>query len=540
MKKIASFLFLLASCFKGESQNFQYLNASNGNPEFFTDSDTNMFMIHGNRIAKLNKSFNPVWVKTYGSITFKSILLTKTGSMYFIAGEYPHSPSTTIGKIEANGVISWMKSTSGMTISVAGSTVSSATINCNSIYMNSANNLLLAGAISGPGNALLAKMDTLGNLLMTRTFSLSTSYNERMWVSSMNILNESSGIINLVSLGGPDCLGCGNRVLLQTHLYSDLVDTVVFARESVLASSGYKCSSGLSFGFYRSKTRSDVYYVFGSAWASPSSGCSTSIPGQARLGKFTMSGDLWSRAYRWNRAYVTEERKFDEDERGNIFTVIDDRGSSNNGVYNSGIVKFDSSGNYNGKSTKYFNGYNGFLSYTLDERANVIHYNRTFLNVVGGGFPNDPVTTETITPGLTWACSAMDTVTKMGSWTAPFNTIAIPKQFKVTSMVMANLSPTIATVPGFSLSQNLCLYMNVEEQKQQEAGIIYPNPTRDKLFIKNINSEITAISLFNVTGTLMPVKMNNSELDLSDCPPGIYFLRIETDSGTMTKKIMKE
>jgi hypothetical protein len=528
MKKISLFLFLLASCLSGEAQNFQYLNASNGNPEFFTDSDTNMFMIHGNRIAKLNKNFSPVWVKTYGSMAFRSILLTKTGSMYFIAG-------TKIGKIEADGNIAWMRSTAGMTMSVEGLAMSPVTMSCNSLYMNSANNLLVAGAISGPGNAVLAKMDTLGNFLKASTFSLTHSYSPSMRISSLNILNESSGVINLVFVGNPLCFEC-THASLQTYAYSDLADTMLLAKESTLAHGGQYCSSNFSFRFYRSKTRSDVYYVFGNAFAGPPVfGCNTYLPDQGRLAKFTMTGDLWSRAYRANENQTTEARRFDEDERGNIFTVI--------GHYNSsysGVVKFDSSGNYNGKWTKYFSGYYPNTSSALDERVNAIHYNRTLLNVVGGGFPNDPVTTETITPGLTWACSVTDTITNMGSWAAPFNTIAIPKQFKVTSMVMASLSTAVTTVPGFSLSQNFCIFIDVPEQKQQEAGVIYPNPTSDRVFIKNLDAGITAFSLFNLTGARVPLKTNNSELDLSDCPPGIYFLRIETNSGTMTKKIMKE
>ncbi|MGZ4091337.1 MAG: hypothetical protein ACXVNO_11495, partial [Bacteroidia bacterium] len=86
MKRQFVMLFLLftAFCF---SQNFPYLNASTGNPNFFTDSDTNMYMIHGNRLAKMDKNFNPIWVNTYGSLSLKNILLSKTGSMYFIAAQ---------------------------------------------------------------------------------------------------------------------------------------------------------------------------------------------------------------------------------------------------------------------------------------------------------------------------------------------------------------------------------------------------------------------------------------------------------------------
>nr|MBA3665253.1 hypothetical protein [Bacteroidota bacterium] len=92
MKKICLAFFILFFCSTSFSQNFPYLNASTGNPDFFTDKDTNMFIIHGNRIAKVDKNYNPVWVNTYGSLTFKRVLLSKTGSMYFTAAATPTSP----------------------------------------------------------------------------------------------------------------------------------------------------------------------------------------------------------------------------------------------------------------------------------------------------------------------------------------------------------------------------------------------------------------------------------------------------------------
>ncbi|MGZ3899909.1 MAG: hypothetical protein ACXVDC_06250, partial [Bacteroidia bacterium] len=336
MKRQFVMLFLLftAFCF---SQNFPYLNASTGNPNFFTDSDTNMYMIHGNRLAKMDKNFNPIWVNTYGSLSLKNILLSKTGSMYFIAAQTGSTANSIIGKMEASGNVSWMKSTSGMSLTVTGSSVSAGTLTCSNLFMSSDNNLLLSGPVTGPGNAALIKMDTLGNLIVARTFSLSLFVpSPSPQVSSVNILNEVSGVVNLVSLGNP---GFGAGVSLEPFSYSIPGDSIVSSNQYNIGGCA-NCTADFAFNFFKSKTRSDVFYLFGHIEIS-SAQFGSPIPLHFALGKYNMTTRLWNQEYRWNVPPAPSmDRRLDEDEKGNIFGVYNVINGSQLGstIYHSGFV----------------------------------------------------------------------------------------------------------------------------------------------------------------------------------------------------------
>ncbi|MBA2611875.1 MAG: T9SS type A sorting domain-containing protein [Bacteroidetes bacterium] len=60
-----------------------------------------------------------------------------------------------------------------------------------------------------------------------------------------------------------------------------------------------------------------------------------------------------------------------------------------------------------------------------------------------------------------------------------------------------------------------------------EQIILFPNPTKDKLRIKNGNSVITTIEIINYLGQVVKEsEEENSEIDVKELQEGIYFLRI--------------
>ncbi len=73
--------------------------------------------------------------------------------------------------------------------------------------------------------------------------------------------------------------------------------------------------------------------------------------------------------------------------------------------------------------------------------------------------------------------------------------------------------------------------------------VVYPNPTTGMLTVKNENGLLKRIYFYNLLGE--QVYSNSSvfhrtivEFDLSKQAAGIYFIKIETDKGVMTKKII--
>jgi hypothetical protein len=99
-----------------------------------------------------------------------------------------------------------------------------------------------------------------------------------------------------------------------------------------------------------------------------------------------------------------------------------------------------------------------------------------------------------------------------------------------------NLTP--ANVPSFSsISINWePVITSIEDNSFGESYIVYPNPSTGIFNIKGKN--IIEVEIMNVSGALI-YQGAFTVIDLSNQPDGIYYLKITTHSGTITKKIMK-
>jgi len=69
--------------------------------------------------------------------------------------------------------------------------------------------------------------------------------------------------------------------------------------------------------------------------------------------------------------------------------------------------------------------------------------------------------------------------------------------------------------------------------------IAYPNPVRDVL---NLKSEeiIKSSEVINITGQKVKTFANTSQLDFSDLTEGVYLVKVYTDSGMATQKVIKQ
>jgi len=70
---------------------------------------------------------------------------------------------------------------------------------------------------------------------------------------------------------------------------------------------------------------------------------------------------------------------------------------------------------------------------------------------------------------------------------------------------------------------------------------IYPNPVKAILIVNNENLIINKVGIVNLSGKVI-YQFNNSrnQVDVSALLKGIYFVKIETDKGIVTKKFVKE
>lgn len=96
----------------------------------------------------------------------------------------------------------------------------------------------------------------------------------------------------------------------------------------------------------------------------------------------------------------------------------------------------------------------------------------------------------------------------------------------------------IARLGNTILSTNEISYENPEI-------IVYPNPTQDLIFLKNVNSsEISSLKLSNSIGQeLKSFRSNeilNNSINLKEMPNGIYYIQITINGKIITKKIIKK
>ena len=68
---------------------------------------------------------------------------------------------------------------------------------------------------------------------------------------------------------------------------------------------------------------------------------------------------------------------------------------------------------------------------------------------------------------------------------------------------------------------------------------IYPNPTKGELIIENGDIKIEGVEFYNVGGKKV-LSGTETKIDISQFSAGVYFVKIKTDIGELTKKVIKE
>ena len=64
---------------------------------------------------------------------------------------------------------------------------------------------------------------------------------------------------------------------------------------------------------------------------------------------------------------------------------------------------------------------------------------------------------------------------------------------------------------------------------------IYPNPSQGIFNIENLSKSVS-INVLNAYGKLLPIELNDTKLDLSNQPNGIYFIKIQDSNGDFSSK----
>ena len=87
---------------------------------------------------------------------------------------------------------------------------------------------------------------------------------------------------------------------------------------------------------------------------------------------------------------------------------------------------------------------------------------------------------------------------------------------------------------------------------KKEVITVYPNPTTGELTIDNGELTINNVEIFDIYGkkhqisnlksqvsNLTPHQISNPQINIAHLPAGIYFVKITTETGTITQKVVK-
>lgn len=88
-----------------------------------------------------------------------------------------------------------------------------------------------------------------------------------------------------------------------------------------------------------------------------------------------------------------------------------------------------------------------------------------------------------------------------------------------------------------------CIFVGIEDTNNPTAGIIYPNPCSDFVFLNLPGSETVLVSIFNIIGSEVLSQEIAGQiryrLDVKSLKGGLYFMVLRQNEATMTAKLFK-
>jgi hypothetical protein len=140
------------------------------------------------------------------------------------------------------------------------------------------------------------------------------------------------------------------------------------------------------------------------------------------------------------------------------------------------------------------------------------------------------------------------------------------------TIVASNITATFYTDKGFSAYQNHTWTVRVVcenggestatsvtkgscivgmDEKENTTLSVIPNPTNGQLQVTGYELQVTGIEVFDVFGRTVGANLCvrpdgshrlqiGASVDISHLPAGVYFIRIQTETGMVTRKVVKQ
>ncbi|MES2762778.1 MAG: T9SS type A sorting domain-containing protein [Bacteroidota bacterium] len=533
MKTILLIATLLIAFTSLKAQNFPHLNASTGNKgDFIIDADSNIIMFHGNRVEKLDKNFNPIWINSYMNLSFKSLLLSKTGSLFFIGSS---AGADKIGKIEANGNLTWCKALPTYTATISGNTQTVSIESADQILLDRNAQLVITGVtpplLTTPPLYLL-KVDTTGNFIKLRL----VFKNHLLDPKNSTIINDVSGVYQISSWG----YGFEGPVFNLTYKYNDLTDVITVDSLFQIAFMGttmqYPSSNEK---IIKSKMESNVFYLCNNAGA-----FSSQLYNTFSFRKIKNTVLKWGIQFQTFAPYLMSLQNVEEDHLKNVYLSVTCKNVSTN-KFEKWIVKVDSNGLSDNKKYNWLQNF-GQSTFGIEDSITQLkhHYgNHFFYSIETSGSLPGPLSITEMDSTIGSYCSptASISVTPSNYYTYVLGSPNSTTLTSVASVTMSSFPSTVSSVSNFSVLINSCLALSAKEINRENPMAVYPNPAANLLTVQLANDfSLISITIFDVNGKLIMTSGDQVKVDVTKLKAGIYFMTVMTDKGEYKQKFIKE
>jgi photosystem II stability/assembly factor-like uncharacterized protein len=117
--------------------------------------------------------------------------------------------------------------------------------------------------------------------------------------------------------------------------------------------------------------------------------------------------------------------------------------------------------------------------------------------------------------------------------------------FSKTQTSMAFFGFNAAYTCGYNgtIFKSTNMNLDLEDLINDQVISVYPNPSSEKIFINpnpSIQDENLTIELYAISGDKMISQIKGSSIDISEIPSGSYLLKIQSETSSWIKKIIKE
>ena len=109
---------------------------------------------------------------------------------------------------------------------------------------------------------------------------------------------------------------------------------------------------------------------------------------------------------------------------------------------------------------------------------------------------------------------------------------------------LRSTSTAVCSQPSMTQSSCFMTQLSAEDDQLKNDVKLFPNPTKETLYIKNSGHQnINVVQIYNILGTeVYRTKNSNSsnilKLDVSQYARGMYLIKLSSDYGSTTKKLV--